>query len=1116
MESLKRTIDVFSPGVIMLQETKLKKQGKTKLEGYTIFEKYRQNFNGGGLMSAVHVNLKPVAISDENPEFLVVDITGNFGTIRTINCYGPQENSNIEVRNDFFIELEKRIVSAKSELKMICIECDANSKLGNSWITGDPHDISENGKLMAEIISRQHLIVVNATEKCQGVITRYKKTINGEEKSVIDYFIVCQELFQNVVKMNIDEERQYTLSRFYKYKSKSSVVKSDHNLMTLTLSFKWSRKQKLDRKEIYNLRNPENQKIFYENTINNQRFYEALSGHDIITGGKKWIKEVQHIISKSFKKVRISPGNPKLNPKLNELFQKREKLQLEITILGDQEQSLLKEKLKELNDEIADIEAEDNYKIVHENVKHLVDDTENLNAIKMWKLRKKICPKKVEPPTAKLSESGEIISEPTKLKKLYEHTYKKRLEHRKMKPELINLFNLKMYLFNLRLEVTKKIKSKKWSEEDLLKVLKTLKKNKSADSHGLIYELFRPEIIGKDLLYTLLMLCNNVKAELTIPEFMTFTDITSFYKNKGARNDLENDRGVFTVSKIRSIIEKLVMFDSYETIDLNMSDSNVGGRRRRNIRDNLFVIYACINEAIRNKKDIDLQFYDIQKCFDAMWTQETMNDVYDAGIKDDRFYLISKMNEKCQVKVKTPVGDTDRFQLNDIEMQGTVPAPLKCSVQMDTIGRYSYTYNTGLYHYRDACCIPALGMIDDISGVSECNSDSIILNSIINSKVESKKLEFNWKKCVNIHVGPNKKNCSKLMIHEKQMLTSKTQSYLGDMISDTGCNDENIKTRCQIGQATISEIESMLNDGNFGKFTIQTGLTLRDTNFTSKVLLNSEVWHSLTKSQISSLEIIDRRLMRKFFDAHSKTSLEWLYSDAGKLDIKSLIKIRRLMYLWEILHRDKSELIYRVYRAQRVSNNIGDWVRLIDQDKSELKITLTDEQIQGVSKQSFKTYVKKQVTQNFLQNLEDKKMKHSKLKFMNTKELKTAEYIKSPVFSTREKRLLFKLRSRTLDVKCNFPGKYGDLLCISCGLYQETQFHLLQCPEINKELQYLNLQLSTVTENFVYGTIKEQQIIVNLYSDILEVREKLKQQKIELPSIEGPVHLDTSSVATLL
>ena len=158
-----------------------------------------------------------------------------------------------------------------------------------------------------------------------------------------------------------------------------------------------------------------------------------------------------------------------------------------------------------------------------------------------------------------------------------------------------------------------------------------------------------------------------------------------------------------------------------------MSDSNIGARKNQSIKNHLFVLYGVINYVLHEEKScIDICIYDIKKCFDAMWAQETMNDVYDAGIQDDRFALISKMNEKCQVKVKTPVGDTDRFQLNEIEMQGTVPAPLKCSVQMDTIGRYSYANNTGLYHYRDACCIPALGMIDDISGVSECNSDSII------------------------------------------------------------------------------------------------------------------------------------------------------------------------------------------------------------------------------------------------------------------------------------------------------------------------------------------------------------------------------------------------------
>ena len=37
-------------------------------------------------------------------------------------------------------------------------------------------------------------------------------------------------------------------------------------------------------------------------------------------------------------------------------------------------------------------------------------------------------------------------------------------------------------------------------------------------------------------------------------------------------------------------------------------------------------------------------------------------------------------------------------------------------------------------------------MIDDIAGVSECNMQSMTLNSIINCKIESKKLQFNKKK----------------------------------------------------------------------------------------------------------------------------------------------------------------------------------------------------------------------------------------------------------------------------------------------------------------------------------------------------------------------------------
>ena len=42
--------------------------------------------------------------------------------------------------------------------------------------------------------------------------------------------------------------------------------------------------------------------------------------------------------------------------------------------------------------------------------------------------------------------------------------------------------------------------------------------------------------------------------------------------------------------------------------------------------------------------------------------------------------FMSKMNEKCEIAIKTPAGVTERFSLEEIEMQGTVAGPIKATV----------------------------------------------------------------------------------------------------------------------------------------------------------------------------------------------------------------------------------------------------------------------------------------------------------------------------------------------------------------------------------------------------------------------------------------------------
>ena len=232
------------------------------------------------------------------------------------------------------------------------------------------------------------------------------------------------------------------------------------------------------------------------------------------------------------------------------------------------------------------------------------------------------------------------------------NVYKSRLKHRDIKPEYYKLKELKNGLFELRTKLAKLRKSKDWKLSELVKVTKNIKSKKAADPKGLISEIFKPGVAGSDLLQSLLMLCNNVKTECRIPTFLQLTNITSIYKNRGSKSDLNNDRGVFNVMTIRSVIDNLIYNDYYNIIDKNMSDSNVGGRKSRNIRDNLFIVYGVINFALKEKLEVDINLYDIAKCFDSMWYEETMNDLWDAGVQDDKFAIIAKMNEKCSVAAK--------------------------------------------------------------------------------------------------------------------------------------------------------------------------------------------------------------------------------------------------------------------------------------------------------------------------------------------------------------------------------------------------------------------------------------------------------------------------------
>ena len=68
-----------------------------------------------------------------------------------------------------------------------------------------------------------------------------------------------------------------------------------------------------------------------------------------------------------------------------------------------------------------------------------------------------------------------------------------------------------------------------WTVEDLTKVLKGLKNNKTRDPQGLINEIFKPGVLGNDLKLAMLDLFNDIKKEKKIPKFLQLANITTIY-----------------------------------------------------------------------------------------------------------------------------------------------------------------------------------------------------------------------------------------------------------------------------------------------------------------------------------------------------------------------------------------------------------------------------------------------------------------------------------------------------------------------------------------------------------------------------------------------------------
>ena len=213
------------------------------------------------------------------------------------------------------------------------------------------------------------------------------------------------------------------------------------------------------------------------------------------------------------------------------------------------------------------------------------------------------------------------------------------------------------------------------------------------------------------------------------------------------------------------------------------------------------------------------------------------------------------------------------------------------------------------------------------------------------------------------------------------------------------------------------------------------------------------------------------------------------------------------MYLHTILQKDETEMVKKVYEAQKTNPSPGDFIEIVRKDCENISLDLSEKEIYQISKQKFRIIVKSKILNaafSFLKNLQEK---HSKMKNIEYERFDIVPYLKSPLFNDEKRSLLLALRTRTVrGIRNDFRGLYKSNTCpLECGEI-DTIENILTCSVLRNYHRSNEVTTEVIKYEDIFSQdISRQQKVTELYYQLINTRNKIIQS-IPVASNTGPVH----------
>ena len=498
------------------------------------------------------------------------------------------------------------------------------------------------------------------------------------------------------------------------------------------------------------------------------------------------------------------------------------------------------------------------------------------------------------------------------------------------------------------------------------------------------------------------------------------------------------------------LLEAIITEKMKESIVNATPKMQLGGMPKTAGVEHLVVLKTWMKEKEMKKEVGIFQTFDMSKFFDKESLTDCMYALNKKAKIDNKSYRIwFKINNKTRLSVKTSVGDSKFYSIRDSIGQGQNAAALVSSMNIGCAMEDTFKgeFSTKIGEVG----INTVIFQDDIGKLNNTTNDAREGANKIEETLKRKLLSVNYDKSKYLLFGTEKKlkpmrnelKQQPISMGGTRIEESTSEKYLGDIISNKGCEDsitETIKERINKLRGKVNEIiqiaeHPLMNSvGN-----ALPAFRLYEAMVIPALLHNCESWIGIKNKHYETLQNFQDNFVRTLLHLPKSTSKAIIQWDTGLMPMKWRIVKKKLLFTRKVMHeKPYSSLVLRVMlqEFQHHIKGLGYETRQACEELGIQNVAFFD-----IKPWQIKDKINKKVHEETKEDME----KSRKVADRVTENKEDNNYISKLTLPLC--RIWFRFRARQIKgVKINFKSSHNNLNCRLCTAnVHETQEHLQMC-----------------------------------------------------------------------